>query len=183
VTDISRLALIHSSNAAARNYTAFSFAGTKIHDIPDNIANPYDPINLVNRLLALGAEGQTLICWDTAKDTYYVAQLEKRRPPQFQDVADKADFSQDYQIVTMQAFAPPKDPSQPKIGPLWETWFLPKHRADYRKDLMRRLREEAGGGPTSVNEQGQLILSEAAQKQQQAQGPAPIQSDESEGGD
>ncbi len=135
----------------------------------------YDPSNLVNRLLALDGPGQTLVFNDKPVKTFYVAVLEQRDVPQFHGSTDPMEFADAFRAARQ--LVPARQPFQPLMGPLWAGWFLPKHKEDYHKALMRQLRVDAVGKDNVNADTGKIILAEAGRRQQQS---APTESDEGE---
>ena len=115
---------------------------------------------------------------DKPENTCYLALVEQRDVPQFRGDQRDHEFVEVYQNAT----TAPRGMMQPlKAGPMWQAWFLPQHKENYQKALMRQLREDAAG-KDNVDKQGRLKLSEAAQKQQQQQ-QGPEQPFEPQGGD
>jgi hypothetical protein len=128
---------------------------------------PNAPSDLVDRLLGLEKPGQTLVFKDQPAANYYVAVLEERPALEFKDREKDPMFIAAYANASLSnAIAQPKS--------LWRGYFLPDRQKEYRKNLMRSLREEAAG-PGGLNDQGQLVLSGKLQQQQQQQPAEPAE--------
>ncbi len=127
------------------DYSAYTIPASQIADPPPG---------LLDRLLALEKPGDTYIFKDKPVNNVYLAMLEQREAPSYQSDDWHKEFTDDYRSAT----------DSPKIG-LWQK-FLTQRRQDYQKELMHRLRAEAG----PVDDQGQLILSSKGEKQPQSSG-------------